>query len=36
MVYHKIAIDLNREKMINERELLNRISYNHLNEICLH
>jgi len=31
----QIAIDLNREKMINERELLNRISYNHLNEIML-
>tara|TARA_Y100001935_G_scaffold226719_1_gene204551 strand:+ start:716 stop:3394 length:2679 start_codon:yes stop_codon:yes gene_type:complete len=31
----KIAIDMNKEKMINEKELLNRISSNHLNEIML-
>jgi len=31
----KIAIDMNREKMINEKELLKRISSNHLNEIML-
>ena len=31
----KIAIDMNKEKMINEKEMLNRISSNHLNEIML-
>ena len=31
----KIAIDMNKEKMINKKEMLNRISSNHLNEIML-
>ena len=31
----KIAVDMNKEKLINEKDLLNRISPNHLNEIML-
>ena len=31
----KIAVDMNKEKLINEKDLLKRISSNHLNEIML-